>query len=407
MVKALHAAGIEVILDVVYNHTAEGDRTGPTLSLARPRQRGLLPARRGEPRALRRLHRLRQHPRPAPPAGAAGWSRLPALLGTRCTSTASGSTWPPRWPRGDGRRSTAPRVLRRACTRTRCCRRVKLIAEPWDVGPGGYQARQLPAAVGGVERPLPRRRARRSGAATRGQASRDAGATGSTGSADLFRLRRPRGPSPSVNFVTAHDGFTLHDLVTYEHKHNEANGEDNRDGTDDNQRWNCGVEGPTDDPAVDRAARPADAQPAGHAAALDRACRCSPPATSWAAPRAATTTPTARTTSSPGSTGRSVDAGPARVRAPAAGAAPAAAGAAAGGVLRGRDRAARHRRHPRPGLVRPRRRAADHRGLVRHRAADGRHVPRRPRASGTAMPSGRPVVDDSLPGLAARRRGRR
>ena len=97
-------------------------------------------------------------------------------------------------------------------------------------------------------------------------------ATRLAGSSDLYG-HGGRRPTASVNFVTAHDGFTLADLVAYDHKHNEANGEDNRDGTDDNRSWNCGVEGPTDDPAILDAARAPAAQPAGHAAALRRACR--------------------------------------------------------------------------------------------------------------------------------------
>ena len=124
---------------------------------------------------------------------------------------------------------------------------VKLIAEPWDLGAGRLPGRQLPGAVDGVERPVPRQRApllarrRRPGVRAR-HAALPAAATSTSTSG--------RRPYASINFVTAHDGFTLHDLVSYNDKHNEANGEDNRDGDDDNLSWNCGVEGPTDDPAI-------------------------------------------------------------------------------------------------------------------------------------------------------------
>ncbi len=123
---------------------------------------------------------------------------------------------------------------------------VKLIAEPWDVGAGRLPGRQLPGALGGVERDLPRLGARllaRRGARRRLRA-RASPARATCTSDD------GREPFASINFVTAHDGFTLADLVSYNDKHNEANLEDNRDGTDDNRSWNCGVEGPTDDPAI-------------------------------------------------------------------------------------------------------------------------------------------------------------
>ena len=123
-----------------------------------------------------------------------------------------------------------------------------------------------------------------------------------SGSSDLFGDDGRR-PFASVNFVTAHDGFTLRDLVSYDHKHNEANGEDNRDGSDNNRSWNYGVEGETDDPAIIAQRRRHAAQHARHPAAVHRHPDDRPPATSWGAPRAATTTPTARTTRSLGSTG--------------------------------------------------------------------------------------------------------
>jgi glycogen operon protein len=122
---------------------------------------------------------------------------------------------------------------------------VKLIAEPWDVGPGGYQVGNFPvlwSEWNGIYRDVVRD-------FWRGQSSIAEFASRFTGSSDLYESDG-RQPFASINFVTAHDGFTLRDLTTYNEKHNEANGEDNRDGTDDNRSWNCGVEGETDDPAI-------------------------------------------------------------------------------------------------------------------------------------------------------------
>jgi glycogen operon protein len=121
----------------------------------------------------------------------------------------------------------------------------KLIAEPWDVGPGGYQVGNFPvlwSEWNGVYRDTARDY-------WRGQSTDGEFASRLSGSADLYQADG-RDPFASINFVTAHDGFTLHDLVAYNEKHNEANLEDNRDGTDDNRSWNCGVEGDTDDPEV-------------------------------------------------------------------------------------------------------------------------------------------------------------
>jgi glycogen operon protein len=124
---------------------------------------------------------------------------------------------------------------------------VKLIAEPWDVGPGGYQVGNFPvlwSEWNGIYRDTMRD-------FWRGQAGPDAFAARFTGSADLYEADG-RDPFASINFITAHDGFTLRDLVSYNDKHNEANHEDNRDGTDDNRSWNCGAEGDTDDAAIKR-----------------------------------------------------------------------------------------------------------------------------------------------------------
>jgi glycogen operon protein len=122
---------------------------------------------------------------------------------------------------------------------------VKLIAEPWDVAPGGYQ-------VGNFPPPWSEWNGKYRDAARdfwRGQTGVDEFASRFTGSSDLYQSDG-RDPLASINFVSAHDGFTLRDLVSYDNKHNEANGEDNQDGSDDNRSWNCGVEGPTDDPEI-------------------------------------------------------------------------------------------------------------------------------------------------------------
>ena len=121
---------------------------------------------------------------------------------------------------------------------------VKLIAEPWDVGPGGYQVGNFPVLWtewNGKYRDCVRRFWKGDGGLVSELATRLAG------SSDLYE-HGGRKPYASINFITCHDGFTLQDLVSYNQKHNEANGEDNRDGADDNNSWNCGAEGPTDDP---------------------------------------------------------------------------------------------------------------------------------------------------------------
>ena len=133
---------------------------------------------------------------------------------------------------------------------------VKLIAEPWDVGEGGYQVGNFPplwSEWNGKYRDTVRDYWRGEDQTLGEFAYRF------TGSSDLYASTGRR-PSASINFVTAHDGFTLRDLVSYNDKHNEANGEDNRDGESHNRSWNCGAEGPTDDPAIDRPARPPAAQ---------------------------------------------------------------------------------------------------------------------------------------------------
>ena len=245
MVKALHEAGIEVILDVVYNHTAEGDHMGPTLSL------------RGIDNAA--YYRLADSER---------WRYL--------DYTGCGNSLNARHPHSlqlvmdslrywilemhvDGFRFDLAAALARELhdvdrlstffdlvQQDPVVSQVKLIAEPWDVGEGGYQVGNFPplwTEWNGKYRDAVRDFWRGRPSAVPDFASR------LTGSSDLYATSGRR-PVASINFVTCHDGFTLNDLVSYNHKHNEANGEGNRDGADDNRSWNCGAEGPADDPAI-------------------------------------------------------------------------------------------------------------------------------------------------------------
>jgi glycogen operon protein len=245
MVKALHQAGIEVILDVVYNHTAEGNHLGPTLSF-----RGI------DNKAYYRL--------------VGGNERY------YNDYTGTGNTLNPMHPRSmqlimdslrywvqemhvDGFRFDLAAALARGfheadrlsaffeiILQDPVLSQVKLIAEPWDVGEGGYQVGAFPVLWtewNGRYRDAVRRFWRS-----------DDGQVGElayrlTGSSDLY-AHNGRRPTASINFVTAHDGYTLRDLVSYNEKHNEANGEGNADGHNDNLSWNCGVEGDTDDKAV-------------------------------------------------------------------------------------------------------------------------------------------------------------
>jgi isoamylase len=245
MVKALHAAGIEVLLDVVYNHTCEGNHLGPTLSL------------RGIDNAT--YYWLMPEPRHYLDFTGTGNSLNASNRETARLIVDSLRYWVTEM-HVDGFRfdlaTTLGRVGRGEFDRNApffqivaldpVISRVKLIAEPWDIGLGGYQMGNFPAPWrewNGLYRDALRRY-------WKGD-SNLASEIGYrlSGSADLYQGER-RQPQASINFVTAHDGFTLHDLVTYAHKHNDANGEDNRDGADDNQSWNCGVEGETDDQAV-------------------------------------------------------------------------------------------------------------------------------------------------------------
>lgn len=245
MVRALHQAGIEVVLDVVYNHTAEAGELGPTLSLKGIDNRGYYRLRHGDAR------------RYADYTGCGNTLHVvqPQVLrlitdSLRYWVTEMGV---------DGFRFDLAAALARSMhdvdmlspflaviAQDPVLRRVKLIAEPWDVGSGGYQVGAFP--------PLWTEWNDRYRDAVRDfwrgalPDLRDLGYRVS-GSSDLYAWGGRR-PYASVNFVTAHDGFTLRDLVSYERKHNEANGEGNRDGTDDNRAWNCGAEGETDDPEV-------------------------------------------------------------------------------------------------------------------------------------------------------------
>ncbi len=245
MVKGLHAAGIEVILDVVYNHSCEGNHLGPTLSLKgvdNATYYWLMP----DPRFYLDFTGCGNSLRVATPQTARlvvdslrYWVSELHVDGFRFDlASALG-----RVGKGEYDREAA---FFQIIGQDPVLSRVKLIAEPWDIGLGGYQVGNFPPPWrewNGKYRDALRRY-------WKGDENQ-AGEVGYrlTGSADLYQ-HAGRRPHASVNFVTVHDGFTLKDLVSYSHKHNEANGEENRDGSDDNQSWNCGVEGETDDPEV-------------------------------------------------------------------------------------------------------------------------------------------------------------
>ncbi|WP_225094940.1 glycogen debranching protein GlgX [Streptomyces sp. CoH27] len=245
MVKALHAAGLEVILDVVYNHTAEGSEMGPTLSF-----RGIDNAS-----YYRLVDGDWAHYYDTTGTGNSLLMRHPFVLQLIMDSLRYWVTE----MHVDGFRFDLAATLARQfhevdrlsaffdlIQQDPVISRVKLIAEPWDVGEGGYQVGNFPplwSEWNGKYRDAVRDFWR----AERGSLGEFASRL--TGSSDLYQHSRRR-PRASVNFVTAHDGFTLRDLVSYNDKHNEANGEDNRDGESHNRSWNCGAEGDTEDPAV-------------------------------------------------------------------------------------------------------------------------------------------------------------
>jgi isoamylase len=244
MVKALHRAGIEVILDVVYNHTAEGNHLGPMLSF-----KGV------DNSSYYRL--LPDDPRHYMDFTGTGNSLNPVHPSVLRLIMDSLRYWVVEC-HVDGFRFDLASALAReffdvdrlsaffdVIHQDPVLSQVKLIAEPWDVGPGGYQVGNFPvlwSEWNGVYRDTMRD-------FWRAQTSCGAFASRVSGSSDLYEADG-REPFASINFITAHDGFTLADLVSYNEKHNEDNREDNRDGTDDNRSWNCGAEGATDDPEI-------------------------------------------------------------------------------------------------------------------------------------------------------------
>ncbi|HYG37300.1 MAG TPA: glycogen debranching protein GlgX [Cytophagales bacterium] len=244
MVKALHKAGIEVILDVVYNHTGEGNHLGPTLSF-----RGIDNA------SYYRLAEEKQYYMDYTGTGNTLNANLPNVLRLMMDSLRY-------WildMHVDGFRFDLASTLARELHEVNrlsaffdiihqdpTISQVKLIAEPWDVGEGGYQVGNFPpgwAEWNGKYRDCIRDYWRGSESMLAEFAMRF------TGSPDLYSDDYRR-PTASINFITAHDGFTLHDLVSYNEKHNSENGENNMDGESHNRSWNCGVEGPTEDPMV-------------------------------------------------------------------------------------------------------------------------------------------------------------
>jgi isoamylase len=244
-IKALHAAGIEVLLDVVYNHTCEGSELGTTLSL-----RGLdnTAYYRHEPQQLRRCVNYTgcgntlnsSHPRALQLVldSLRYWVQEFHIDGFRFDLSVTLGREAHGYDPGAG--------FFDALLQDPLLARVKLIAEPWDLGPDGFQLGNHPPGMAEWNSRF-RDDVRRF---WRGDSSlRGALAARLQGSADVFDHQRRR-PWEALNFITAHDGFTLQDWVSYEHKHNEANGEDNRDGSDDNASSNWGVEGPSDDPAI-------------------------------------------------------------------------------------------------------------------------------------------------------------
>jgi glycogen operon protein len=244
MVKALHRAGIEVILDVVYNHTAEGNHLGPMLSFRGIDNRSYYRLMPDDPRIYMDFTGTGNSLNPVHPSVLRLIMDSLRYWVTECHV--------------DGFRFDLASALAReffdvdrlssffdVIHQDPVLSQVKLIAEPWDVGPGGYQVGNFPilwSEWNGKYRDEVRD-------FWRGEGRVADFAKRLAGSSDLYQADGRR-PFASINFITAHDGFTLSDLVSYNDKHNEANGEDNRDGTDDNRSWNCGVEGPTDDPEV-------------------------------------------------------------------------------------------------------------------------------------------------------------
>jgi glycogen operon protein len=244
MVKALHREGIEVILDVVYNHTAEGNHLGPMLSFKGVDNASYYRLVPDDKRHYMDFTGTGNSLNPVNPAVLRMIMDSLRYFVIECHV--------------DGFRFDLASALARelydvdrlsaffdTIHQDPVLSQVKLIAEPWDVGPGGYQVGNFPilwSEWNGVYRDTMRD-------FWRTQSPVGQLAERLSGSADLYE-EDGRDPFASINFITAHDGFTLRDLVSYNDKHNEANGEDNRDGTDDNRSWNCGAEGETDDPEI-------------------------------------------------------------------------------------------------------------------------------------------------------------
>jgi glycogen operon protein len=245
MVRALHAAGLEVILDVVYNHTAEGNQLGPTLSM----------------RGIDNASYYRVSPKdPRYYMDFTGCGNTLNMTHPRVLQLIMDSLryWVLEM-HVDGFRFDLASTLARELFEVNklgaffdiihqdpVLSQVKLIAEPWDVGPGGYQVGNFPVLWtewNGRYRDAVRRFWKGDGGTAGDLATR------LSGSSDLYAWSG-RLPHASINFITCHDGFTLQDLVSYNNKHNEANGENNQDGANDNNTWNCGAEGPTDDAAI-------------------------------------------------------------------------------------------------------------------------------------------------------------
>ncbi|GGF39919.1 glycogen operon protein GlgX homolog [Marmoricola endophyticus] len=245
MVKAMHAAGIEVLLDVVYNHTAEQGPLGRTLSFRGLDDLGYYQRAEGDPAAYwdvtgcgNTVAAYRPHVLRLILDSLRYWVTEMHVDGFRFDLMSAIAR--------TGHDIDLHGQVLGAMNQDPVLRHVKLVAEPWDCSAEGYQVGNYPAPWtewNDRYRDTVRDFWRAGGDGIRTLATRLAG------SADLY-ADDGRSPAHSVNYVTAHDGFTVRDLVSYAHKHNEANGEDNRDGTDDNRSWNCGVEGETDDPAV-------------------------------------------------------------------------------------------------------------------------------------------------------------
>ena len=245
MVNHFHAAGIEVILDVVYNHTAEGNELGPTLSFKGidnasyyrliPDQKRYYINDTGTGNTVNLSH---QRVLQMVADSLRYWATEMRVDGFRFDLATILAREPYGFDEGGG--------FLDACRQDPVLSGVKLIAEPWDIGPGGYQVGQFPpgwAEWNDKFRDTVRRFWKGDVSMLPDFAKRI------SGSGDLFN-KRGRKPWASVNFVTAHDGFNLNDLVSYNDKHNEANGENNRDGHSNNHSWNHGTEGPTEDPEI-------------------------------------------------------------------------------------------------------------------------------------------------------------